>query len=285
MTEVYKPQKKTAAMLDRAWELVNEVPYQVSARWLFYRLLQENWYSKKKDYNNKFMKAISTARKTFYGDWRPSTLADETRVAVSRGNGERDVEHWVNSISEWGISCRLDKWYSQEHYLELWFEARAMTDQFRHYTNHITLRPMAGQPSIPFKWDAAKALERAEIRYGDSIIILYFGDLDSAGETISEVIERDVREWCAVDFEFIRCGLNSDQVQRYGVPENPEKPGEYQWEALPDMAAKEIISGHVDQYLRHDAFSELETEERNAESWLRGELAGLADRWEPHDAA
>ena len=280
MTETYAPRTKTAAMLARAWGLVNEVPYQVSARWLFYRLLQEGWYSKKSDYGNKFMKAISAARKAFYKDWRPYTLADETRAAVSRGAGDQDVKSWLGAVESAGILCELDKWYSQDYYVELWFEARAMTDQFRYYTKHITLRPMGGQPSIPYKWDAAKALESAAGRYDLPLVVLYFGDLDDAGETISEVIERDVRSWCEVEFEFVRCGLNVDQVQRYNVPENPEKPGEYQWEALPDDAAQEIISGHVDQYLRHDAFAKIESKEASAELWMRGELAGLAERWE-----
>lgn len=273
----WQPQKKNAAMLARAWELVQSVPYQVSARWVFYRLLQETWYSQKSDYNNKFMKAVSAARHAFYQGWRPDTLADETRTPIIRGSGYRDVESWINAVS--GASCELDKWFSQEHYIELWFEARAMTDQFRHYTDHITLRPMGGHPSIPYKWDAAKALEGAAQRYKVPVVVLYFGDLDSAGETISEVIESDVRTWCAIDFEFIRCGLNEEQVTRYGVPENPDKPGEYQWEALSDSAANEIISSHVDTYLRQDALSEIESQETTAETWLSGELAKLLESW------
>lgn len=274
---IYTPQKKTAAILDRAWELVEAVPYQVSARWVFYRLLQEGYYSKKSDYGAKFLKAISTARRNFYKEWRPDTLADETRAAIERGQGFSSVAKWLGAVSK--ADCQLDKWAYQDCYIELWYEARAMTDQFRHYTQHITLRPLGGQPSIPYKWETAKYLERVNDAYDVPITILYFGDLDTAGEVISEVVERDVRVWCDAEFDFIRCGLTADQVTRYQVPENPEKPGEYQWEALPDYAAREIISGHVDKLLRHDAFSTIHQEERAATAWLRSTLMGLADSW------
>jgi len=88
---------------------------------------------------------------------------------------------------------------------------------------------MGGQPSIPYKWQAAQELVDAYEKYRVPIVILYFGDLDTAGEMISGVIARDVQNWCKVEFAFIRCGLNIDQVIRYSVQENPEKPGDYQW--------------------------------------------------------
>ena len=279
ISESYTPRGETAKILDRAYALIQSVPNQVSARRLFYRLLQEGWYSQKSDYGGKFLKAVSAARHAFYKDWRPDTLADETREPIKRGGQWTDVPDWLDTMSNAG--CDLDKWSGQDVYLECWFEARAMTDQFKHYTRHVTLRPMGGQPSIPYKWQAARDLSEAADLYQIPIVILYFGDLDTAGEMISQVIERDVRKWCEVDFEFIRCGLNLDQVNLYNVPENPEKPGDYQWEALSDPAAREIITGSIDQYLRQDAFVEIELQESKAESWLQTQLKNLAAEWKP----
>lgn len=271
--ENYAPRAETAAMLDRAWEILQSVPYAVSARWLFYRVLQEGFYSSKSDYKDKFIKATSAARHAGYKHWRPDSLADETREAIVRGNGYASVEQWLEAMQE-RLRCRLDRWDSQPYYVELWYEARAMTQQFTYYTEHATLRPMGGQPSIDYKYKTAKALEEHADK---EIIILYFGDLDTAGETISAVVERDVREWCDADFEFIHCGLTLDQARRYNVPENPEKPGEYQWEALPDAGASDIITAATHPYLRHDAFAAVATQEADATAWLRGHLAGL--RW------
>ena len=271
--ENYAPRAETAAMLARAWEILKSVPYAVSARWLFYRVLQEGFYSAKSDYKDKFIKATSAARHAFYQEWRPDSLADETREAIVRGNGFACVEDWLKGMCE-QVECNLDRWESQPYYVELWYEARAMTQQFTYYTEHATLRPMGGQPSIDYKYKTAKALEKHADK---EIIILYFGDLDTAGATISEVVERDVREWCDADFEFIHCGLTLAQARRYNVPENPEKPGEYQWEALPDEGASDIITNATSPYLRHDAFADVAELESSATTWLRGELAGL--RW------
>ncbi len=277
LRESYTPQGKTAQILDRAYELVQSVPYQVSARWLFYRLLQEGFYSTKQDYSNKFLKAVSAARHAFYNQWRPDTLADETRESIPGGGGWESPKDWLTAVAE--AECLLDKWHAQPVYLECWYEARAMTDQFRHYTNHVTLRPMGGQPSIPYKWGIAKDLERAAKQYNHPIKILYFGDLDPAGETISETIERDVRTWCTCDFKFIRCGLTAEQVRRYRVPENIEHPGAYQWEALTDDGARTIITSNLDRFLRHGAFSEIEAQEHAVSKWLADKLTDLASQW------
>jgi hypothetical protein len=273
MKEIYNPQKQTAIILDRAYQLIKSVPYQVSARWLFYRLLQEGFYFTKQDYSNKFLKAISAARRSFYRDWTPYTLADETRAPIIGGDGWKDGAAWLKDVAR--AQCKLDKWHAQPVYLECWYEARAMTDQFRHYTKHVTLRPMGGQPSIPYKWQIAKDLEEAAQEYGKPIKILYFGDLDPAGETISETIKQDVTEWSAAPFEFIHCGLTAEQVQRYNVPENVEHPGAYQWEALTDNAADEIITGNLDRFWRHDALTAMIEREAKVSQWLADTITGL----------
>lgn len=278
LRETYNPRGENARTLERAFEIVNSVPYQVSARWLFYRLLQEGYYSTKQEYGNKFLKAVSAARHAFFNGWRPDTLADETRESIPGGDGWETPRAWLEAVAD--AKCNLDKWQSQPVYLECWYEARAMTDQFRHYTKYVTLRPMGGQPSIPYKWQAAKEIERAARSYDKPVVILYFGDLDPAGETISEVIERDISEWCRVPFEFVRCGLTEEQVQRYNVPENIDHPGAYQWEALTDEGASDIITGNLNQYLRHDAITEIEAQEKKVTVWLGEKLSELADDWD-----
>ncbi|MCB0110509.1 MAG: hypothetical protein KDE53_31525, partial [Caldilineaceae bacterium] len=260
------------------FEIIQSVPYLVSARWLFYRLLQEGFYSSKGDYKNKFCKATSAARHAFYKGWRPDTLIDETREPIERGGIYTNEARWLSAIST-RLNCSLDRWFTQDYYVELWYEARAMTAQFEHYTKHITLRPLGGQPSIEYKWKAAKALENAGHTYGIPIVILYFGDLDVSGAHISSATERDVRKWCDVPFEFIPCGLTLEQVKRYHVPENLDKPGEFQWEALSDEGAREIISEGVKPYLRLDALNAVDQREQAVNTWVRHEMAGLAERW------
>ena len=257
----YRPRKDQREILDRAMFYVRSVPYQVTARWLFYRLLQDGIYSKKGDYNNKFLPTLSKARKRFYNRWRPDTLGDDTREAVIRGDGFDSERAWLEAIGK-GLKCNLDKWAGQPYYVELWFEAKAMRSQFEHYTDHVTLVPFGGDPSIPYKWAVAKRLEERAARYGRPVAVLYFGDLDPKGLTIPESAAADIRDWCGADFEFVRCALNEGDEATYNIPENPDKPGEYQWEALDDVAAGKLITEHVERFVSPGSFAEIEEREQ-----------------------
>ena len=252
----YKPNTKSRKILSRAWEHVQSIPYRVTARWLFYRLLQEGYYAKKGDYDDKFLPLLSRARHNFYEGWRPDTLADDRREGIGRGDGRDSPEEWARAIAKYG-RCSLARWHEQEYYVEVWFEAGAMVNQFKHYTDNITLRPFYGMPSIPYKWNIAKALERQSRTYGKPIIVLYFGDNDDGGLTIPETSVNDIRKWCGVDFEFIRAGLNPGDEVKYNIPENPEHPGAYQWEALDDDAARELITRAVSPYVDYNAMNEI----------------------------
>ena len=256
----YKPRPDQAELLDRAWEMIEGVPYSVTARWLFYRLLQEGCFTSKNDYKGKFLPLLAKARKNFYKGWTPDTLADDTRKAITRGIGWPTQEDFLEAIGR--SKCVLDKWQKQENYCEIWFEAKAMRGQFEHYTNHITLRAFGGDCSIAFKWQIAQELREAFECYERPIVILYFGDLDPKGLQIPESAVKDIREWAQIPFQFIRGGLNPGDEHNFNIPENPEKPRTYQWEALADDDARFLISKWTNQFVSQGAFSEVEVMEK-----------------------
>lgn len=268
----YTPNKKSRAILARAWDHVQSVAYPVSARWLFYRLLQDGIYSKKRDYQ-RFLQLTSRARHNEWEGWRPNTLTDDTRERVERGRGDRSPQAWATSLVDWGVTCELDKWHSQDVYLEIWFEANAMASQFKHHTRHITLVPFGGMPSIPYKYQIARSLNWASRNYGKPVKVLYFGDLDPAGETIPETSVADIRRWAGVEFEFLRAGLNPGDEVRYGIPENPDHPGAYQWEALDAESAGELIERSVTDWVDREALRTVERQERKTERALREYLS------------
>ena len=151
-----------------------------------------------------------------------------------------------------------------------------MASQFKHYTKNITLVPFGGMPSIPFKWEIAKGIEEASRFYDLDIKILYFGDYDPAGMTIPETSIVDIRKWCNVGFDVIRVGLNEGDGERYGMPENPDKPGTFQWEGLADPDAKRMIQDAVAEWVDLDAMAELEETEQAAAA----DLAEYLEAWE-----
>jgi hypothetical protein len=267
----YKPE--TARILDRAWEIVNSVDYKVSLRWLFYRLLQEGFYTSKKDYKVKCAKLVSRARHTFENEWRPDTLSDGTRQIILRAGGYETPAEASGDLRRNVLSAAdivIDHFFHQKNYVEIWFEANAMSAQFERYAPPgIDLVPMGGNPSIPFKWEIAKHLAEAAKKYGKPIVVLYFGDADKAGRKILDNLAKDIRKWAGVPFEIYWCGLTKAQIEKYKIPPMPEKPG-YQWEALPDKGARDIITSAAAHFVDPEIVAQADRKaERFAKEWKK----------------
>lgn len=259
---MYSPRAPVKEIIDRAWEHIQSVPYKVSIRWVFYKLLQEGYFSKKSDYN-RLKSYLSQARKRYYRDWRPDTLADETRQPIYRGLGYQDEKAVVDHLPDVAekIDTQISHFYRQEFYVEIWFEAKAMAGQFLHYTHGLILRPFGGDPSIPYKYRAAQEIDYLCEYFGmPPVVILYFGDYDEKGLKILDSAMEDIYQWSETDFEYRRCGLTLEQAEMFGIPENPDKPGEYQWEALDDEQAGTLIREATERYLDMDLILEAEEE-------------------------
>lgn len=233
-----------AAIRDRALEHIKAVPYRVSLRWVFYRLLQDGLYGAKGDYTD-FKNAAASWRHS--GEWPPDIIDDDQRQVIYRGryDGRPPAQAALQMIEALEYMAQRSHFHEQPYYVEIWYEARAMTAQFKYYTKGITLRPFAGDYSIQPKYQTAKDIEDAWEQFGKPIKILYFGDRDDKGETIdynATFGKRGLAKWCDVDFDVIRGGLTSDQALRFDLPVNPDKPTEYQWESLTDPQARELIT-------------------------------------------
>jgi hypothetical protein len=252
----WKPRPDSVAMLDYAMAQIKSVPYKVSSRWVFYRVLQAGLIPDK-SFITKFDYLTSRARHSFYGDWRPDTLEDSVRNTFF--NGELSV----------GYDVQLDSIEDQPYYVQLWYEARAMHRQFSYYTRpyRVSLVPFAGDVSIKIKWDLAKKLEQIYETYGKPIQILYFGDHDPKGYKILESALRDIRAWCKIPFSLERVGLTAEQARLFKIPEQPDKPGCFQWEALNDEQAKELILTSLDHY-QDPVSEELLDQEKDIETKL-----------------
>ena len=266
----YNPRPETEDLLNHAFEHINSVTYKVSLRWVFYRLLQDGFYSTKEDYK-RLVSITSRARKSFWNGWHPNLLADESRHPIYEGWGYEDEEEWTEIIKEQGIGCTLDKTIGQEVRVIIAYEARAMTEQFKQYTDGIDLFPFAGDASIPYKWTLAKEIENSTI----PVVLIYFGDYDEKGLQIADSAMRDIRAWSMEPFEFIRGGLSDDHIRYYDIPENPDKPNEYQWEALTDDQASEIIEEALESWWSREQYELVLEREHKAEVELKEYLKGF----------
>ena len=286
------PKPDKAAILDRAVELVNSVPYNVTLRWLFYGLWQEGLFSdvqgtkrvkaKKRAYEvfSSLMSRLRHSPDDFQERW-PIELADDRRDPIHRTSGIESVSDWLEIARE-SLTCNVEKMTTQENYVMVAFEAEAMLSQFRHYTEpyQVSLWPFSGAASIPYKKRLANRIAWAANTFDLPVIILYFGDYDPAGLTIPESAFRHVRKWCEVDFTAYRVGLNPEQIEKYKIESDFEDgegngPQKYQWEAVRDGAAKEIITGALDSLLCLGTINELKREEDEMTEKAREALAGV----------
>ncbi|UCD07258.1 MAG: hypothetical protein JSW41_05550 [Candidatus Aenigmatarchaeota archaeon] len=259
----YRPQREASEVLTWAKEnVIDGLPYTPSARYVFYVVMHEFGFGKKD--LKRFEKWTIRARKGFWNGWHPNILSDSIREAKIFGGGYETPSDWFASFRE--DACLLDKRINQEYYVEIHFEAQAMYGQFEYYTDayEVPLIPFRGDASIPFKWEIAKRLEDMWERYQKPIMILYFGDWDPKGREIPENAFRDINRWCSARFEFVRCGLTREQVRELDIKENPERPGTYQWEAVKDKDARDIILSNLEEYWNQGAVSERVKEEEEA---------------------
>lgn len=242
---MYKPRPEAERALRYVKRRIDALPYKVSNRWAFYRILQDLGYSKA-DYK-RWIKWQSRARKNFWEGYRPDTFEDDTRATYWQGPGYDNFSQWVESLRY--DEPVYDAFKLNGRIVVCCYEARAMHQQFEHYVGRyrVPLVPFGGDYTIEPKWRLAKKLEEWHREYNFPIVVLYFGDCDEKGKKIPEVAFRDIRNWCRVPFEVRWCGLTLEQARRYKLPENPEKPREYQWEALDDPQAAEIILGELDK--------------------------------------
>jgi len=232
----WQPRPDGKAILDYAMDKIKSVPYKVSSRWVFYRIVQGGFIPKSQI--NKFDYLLSRARKGFYSEWKPDTLTDSIRQTNFKGEFHAS------------FGLELDNIEFQDYYVQLWFEAEAMHGQFEYFTKNyrVSLVPFRGDCSIPIKWELAKKLESAYRKYQKPIKVLYFGDCDKKGYQILDAAVKDIKAWCNVSFSIERVGLTLEQAREFGLPENPDKPDSYQWEALENEHAEKLILQNLAKY-------------------------------------
>ncbi len=297
----YRPSPEVSKILVWAREQIDNVPYEVTSRWAFYQVVQVRGVPKR--LYRLFLKWTSRARKAFWNGWNPTTFSDDTREIDVRDGGYETPQEWINHFRE--EECYLAVASRQENIVLVLFEAAAMKSQFDYYLGplRVSTAPFRGDASISHKWKIAKRLEALHKAHPEkSITVLYFGDLDPKGLEIPRNAMRDIWSWIRADdlgttlnpkerkgreewsgpggkFRWIRVGLNQDQADALNIAENPEKPGTYQWEALNDEQAGQLILDAVREFWSEDVVREVDEEEQAATKRWQGAIARWLRRW------
>ena len=158
---------------------------------------------------------------------RMGGLIDCRDAIKDRGRMLNSLSHWsspANILDASAAQYRVDLWQDQPWRVEVWTEkdaAIAVIDELcrRYDVPYLACR---GDSSTTAEYEAAMRFRRYRAM-GQRCVVLYCGDHDPAGVSMSGVHDRRLNEEFQVQAQIDRVALNLDQVRQYGLAPNPVK--------------------------------------------------------------
>ena len=206
--------------------------YPMTVRHLFYRLVSMGLIEKtEKEYNQTVIRLCGELREAGAIDWWQ--IVDESRyiqTCETFGNAS-------DALSRWARQYREPLWKGLLQTPIVLVEKDAMAGVFTDLCTEYDapLLPVKGFCSKTMVHRLAqRCLENA--RDEQQTAFLVFGDHDPSGVLAPEILERTMLRYIFQDERpeaypafyrpcFIRLAINPDQVEEYGLPTRPAKPG------------------------------------------------------------
>ena len=243
------------AMIAKVNEIITdygEQGYTLALRQLFYQLVVKNLIANTEKEYAKLGSLITDARMSGVISW--SAIEDRGRENQSWliNENPRDALFGIET------NFALDMWDRQGIYIELFVEKDALSGIVQVPCNkwRVPFTACKGYLSASTAWAAGQRYKKAADA-GKNLVALHLGDHDPSGLDMS----RDLRErlqlfggGCEIDF--VRLGLNMNQVREFRPPPNPTKItdnraakyikefGHSSWEL--DALRPEIIAGLIE---------------------------------------
>jgi len=189
----------------------------MTIRHLFYRLVSKGVLDKTEgEYKATLVRLLSSMRRN--GEVPFYWLADNTRWMRK----PRTHTSIANLLDDCGRTYRRALWNDQQVYVEVWCEKEAISSILYQVTDDFDVPLMAchGFASISFIQSAAENIKEQD----KPAHILYFGDHDPSGQSISHVLERDLKAFSGdADITFRRLAVNEPQITDWNLPTRPTK--------------------------------------------------------------
>jgi hypothetical protein len=185
----------------------------VTLRQLFYRLVSPGVIPNQQSYYRRLSEYTAQARRD---GWFPDLLDQGRSIIEPVTFADPDEAHeWLR------YTYRTDRTAGQEYQIWLAGEKRTLIEQLDEWFGNF------GVPIIVLSGYSSQTLadqvSRRVSEDGRPAVLIYAGDLDSSGEDIDRSwVERTHHCWKHVD----RIAVNAEQVERFGLIEQPGKPGD-----------------------------------------------------------
>lgn len=249
----WKPQARTLPLVEAIGRVLDEYEafWPLTARQVFYRLIGLGVpIAKTKAGADGVGDKLNRGRRA--GLWPWEAIRDEGAVRSRVGGGYNDpAEFWENVRFDAELYNR-DLHSGQPRRVIVWCEAAGMVPQIEDACKGlpVNVRSGGGMNSVTLLYEQAEEIVADE----RPTVVLYVGDLDEWGQTIEDRVADDLAAFVD-DLGGDHDGLRFQTIallpiQVDGLPSNPEKPGEFQAEALPpDVLAhivREAVEAEVD---------------------------------------
>jgi hypothetical protein len=170
-----------------------------------------------------------TARAREGGQLPIDCFADQSRQIIQDFNDgyespedyvELGILHLANASNKYHET--IPRWYGQPEYVEVWIEKDASSGTFMSILGNRQVRivPTRGFSSVSFN-----NLNFQRLLYfqeqGKNVHILYFGDLDPSGESISSTVQEKFNHY-GIDIDFHRIAVTEGQMIQFNLPRNPD---------------------------------------------------------------
>ena len=290
MKEQFKTVKfksTTLNIISQANEIIAEYENQgfdLTLRQLYYQFVSKDFIpNTEKSYKN-LGSIINNGRLAGMIDW----MAIEDRTRNLRGNS-----HWDNPgeiIKTCARSFKIDKWFNQKNYVEVWIEKDALIGVIsgvceKMDVNYFSCRGYVSQSEM---WRAARRF-KYKINEGKSGYLIHLGDHDPSGiDMTRDIGDRLLTFGAAVVVS--RVALNMPQIEDLNPPPNPAKVtdsryhtyqreyGEesYELDALFPAYITDLIKESIKIYRSASRWKEAVT----IENKYKDRLEDLSENWE-----
>jgi hypothetical protein len=209
--------KTAISVLKSAIYELLEAEQPMTIRHCFYRLVSFGVLDKTEaEYKGTLIRLLSKMRRN--GEIPFHWLVDSTRWV-------RQAKTY-HSLSEMAEDCkrtyRRALWREQPVYVEVWCEKDTIASILSQITTQfdVPLMVARGFSSLTFIYGAAEIIKSQN----RPTHILYFGDHDPSGKSISAVLERDLRDFSdGADITFTRLAITEQQIIDLNLPTRPTK--------------------------------------------------------------
>jgi hypothetical protein len=197
-------------VLERAAAIVDSYETGVTLRQLFYRLVSDQTLPNTTSAYKNLSRTTAEARRD---GWFPA-LIDRGRI-IHRDPSWSSPAHALRALAE---QYRVDRTAGQQWSIYLAVEKAGIVEQLSAWFSDLGVPILAtgGYSSQTYVDEVNGHAARQE----RPAVLLYAGDFDPSGEDI----DRDFTERSNGAFdEVVRVALSAEQVESYGLPENPGK--------------------------------------------------------------